>query len=48
VISFATTDRVLSATGKYLGKVGIYLPNCTVLQPPKIAVSLIFMFISSI
>jgi hypothetical protein len=31
VISFATTDRVLSATGKYHAKVGTYLPNCTVL-----------------
>jgi hypothetical protein len=32
VISFATTGRILSATGKYYGKVGIHLPNCTVLN----------------
>lgn len=48
VTGFSTTDRVLSATGKYHGNVGIYLPKCTVLQPKKIAMSLIFMFIPSV
>jgi len=36
MISFATSDMVLSATGKYHGSVGIYMPNCTVLQPKKL------------
>jgi len=36
VIGFSTTERALSATGKYHGNFGIYVPDCTVLQLTKL------------